>query len=64
MSVSNALEPPPGQVVDYGHSPDIGQRLVDASLISIAIATSAVVLRMTAKLCITRSPGWDDCESV
>lgn len=60
MSVSDALKPPPGQVVDYVNSESIGHRIVEASLSTIALATTAVVLRLIVKLRITKSPGWDD----
>ncbi len=60
MSVSDALKPPPGQVVDYVNSESIGHRIVDASLSTIILATTAVVLRLIVKLRITKSPGWDD----
>ncbi|KAL8897720.1 MAG: hypothetical protein Q9207_007072 [Kuettlingeria erythrocarpa] len=60
MSVSDALKPPPGQVVDYVNSESIGHRVVDASLSTIVLATAAVVLRLIVKLRITKSPGWDD----
>lgn len=61
--VSSALQPPPGQSVDYFHSESIGHRVVEASLSTIALATTVVVLRLIVKLRITKSSGWDDCKT-
>lgn len=62
MSVSGALKPPPGEVVDYTHSVTRGYEVVNASLFSIAFAAFFVVVRLAVKFGATHSQGWDDCK--
>ena len=62
MPVSTALQPPPGQTVDYVNSPDIGGKVVNTSLATTALATFFVVARMSVKWGVTHSTGLDDCK--
>ena len=54
--------PPPGVTPDYYHSASIGYEITIASLVSIILATTAVVARLGVKYFITHAPGWDDCK--
>lgn len=62
MSVSSALQPPPGQTINYVNSPDHGDKLVNTSLATTALAAFFVVARMLVKLGVTHGTGLDDCK--
>ncbi len=58
-----AFDPPPGVAPNFNNPESRMQGLVVTAVCFTVIAGICVCLRMYTRIFLTRSVGWDDCES-
>ena len=55
--------PPPGVVPNFDNPPSRALDLYVGMGVCVAVAAVMLALRMYAQFVVTKSPGWDDCET-
>lgn len=58
-----AIDPPPGVIPNFVNPESRMQGLIVTAICFTVIAGICVCLRMYTRMFLTRSVGWDDCES-
>ena len=56
------LQPPEGVIPNFTNPPSLENIQIAATVVCIALATLATVLRMYTKMFIIKAIGWEDCE--